>query len=311
MRSWRRRRCGGAALGISLSLFISLTLFLLARLPCVPRRSRRAPLSRLQAAGGTGVAPPPPAVLKFGLNHITTLIENKKAKLVVIASDVSPVELVVWLPALCRKFGVPYAVVNNKGRLGALVHMKTATALALTAYNKEDEAAFGKIVDLANAKFKDNADVRRKWGGGIMGMKTQKRLEIRERLLQCVRARPEPRAHRHAPPRAAPRLRAAVPLPRAFAARPPAPAGPSSRRSCCCKEDRKRKTERYCRASTPPGAQILPRRSAARSLFEVAGGRGKAGALPAVAAGHAITLTRGSIFACRPCRCSCVVEVLP
>jgi large subunit ribosomal protein L7Ae len=171
---------------LSLSLYLSLSLFLLAREPCVPRRSRRAPLSRLQAAGGTGVAPPPPAVLKFGLNHITTLIENKKAKLVVIASDVSPVELVVWLPALCRKFGVPYAVVNNKGRLGALVHMKTATALALTAYKKEDEAAFGKIVDLANAKFKDNADVRRKWGGGIMGMKTQKRLEIRERLLQCV-----------------------------------------------------------------------------------------------------------------------------
>lgn len=43
------------------------------------------------------------AVLKYGLNHITTLIENKQAKLVVIAYDVDPIELVVWLPQLCKK----------------------------------------------------------------------------------------------------------------------------------------------------------------------------------------------------------------
>merc|ERR1719197_2020584 len=44
-----------------------------------------------------------PTVLKYGLNHVTTLVENKEAKLVVIAHDVDPIELVVWLPALCRK----------------------------------------------------------------------------------------------------------------------------------------------------------------------------------------------------------------
>jgi len=44
-----------------------------------------------------------PKVLKFGLNHVTTLVENKKAKLVLIAFDVDPIELVLWLPQLCRK----------------------------------------------------------------------------------------------------------------------------------------------------------------------------------------------------------------
>jgi large subunit ribosomal protein L7Ae len=44
-----------------------------------------------------------PRVLKFGLNHVTTLVENKKAKMVLIANDVDPVELVLWLPQLCRK----------------------------------------------------------------------------------------------------------------------------------------------------------------------------------------------------------------
>lgn len=53
-----------------------------------------------------------PATLKYGLKHVTSLIEKKKAKLVVIAHDVDPIELVIWLPALCRKMGVPFAIVK-------------------------------------------------------------------------------------------------------------------------------------------------------------------------------------------------------
>merc|ERR550514_1278625 len=67
-----------------------------------------------------------PQVIKYGLNHVTTLVENKQAKLVVIAHDVDPVELVCWLPALCRKKEVPYCIIKGKGRLGQLVHKKTA-----------------------------------------------------------------------------------------------------------------------------------------------------------------------------------------
>jgi ribosomal protein L7Ae-like RNA K-turn-binding protein len=65
-----------------------------------------------------------PNFLKFGINHITALVEQKKAKLVIIANDVDPVELVIWLPALCRKMQVPYCIVKNKARLGALVRKK-------------------------------------------------------------------------------------------------------------------------------------------------------------------------------------------
>lgn len=43
-----------------------------------------------------------PRVLKFGLNHITHLVETGKAGYVVIASDVDPIEVCVhaWLPLL-------------------------------------------------------------------------------------------------------------------------------------------------------------------------------------------------------------------
>ena len=43
-----------------------------------------------------------PCVLKYGLKHITQLIQDRKARLVVIANDVEPLEIVIWLPALCR-----------------------------------------------------------------------------------------------------------------------------------------------------------------------------------------------------------------
>jgi len=142
-----------------------------------------------KAAGKEAAATAPPPVLKFGLNHITYLVEQKKAKLVVIASDVDPVELVVWLPALCRKMGVPYAIVNNKGRLGTLVHQKKATALALTTVTKADEAAFDKIVDTSNAHFANNAEARRKWGGGVMGLKTVRAIEKREKMIAAELAK--------------------------------------------------------------------------------------------------------------------------
>ena len=65
---------------------------------------------------------PKPIVLKFGLNHVTELVESEKAKLVIIAHDVDPIEMMVFLPALCRKKGIPFAFVKGKARLGKLVH---------------------------------------------------------------------------------------------------------------------------------------------------------------------------------------------
>merc|ERR1711898_87467 len=61
-----------------------------------------------------------------------TRIEEKKAKLVVLAHDVDPIEIVVWLPSLCKARGVPYCIVKSKARLGAVVGKKNATCLAIT-----------------------------------------------------------------------------------------------------------------------------------------------------------------------------------
>ncbi|MRB67564.1 hypothetical protein GH825_29775, partial [Bacillus thuringiensis] len=73
-----------------------------------------------------------PPVVRSGINTVTTLVEQKKAQLVVIAHDVDPLEIVLFLPALCRKMGVPYCIVKGKARLGRVVRRKTATCLALS-----------------------------------------------------------------------------------------------------------------------------------------------------------------------------------
>merc|ERR1719383_1654951 len=45
-------------------------------------------------------------VVRSGINTVTALVESKRAQLVVIAHDVDPIEIVIFLPALCRKMGV-------------------------------------------------------------------------------------------------------------------------------------------------------------------------------------------------------------
>lgn len=123
-----------------------------------------------------------PKHIKYGLNHITDLVESKKAKLVVIAHDVDPVELVVWLPALCRKMDVPYCIVKGKARLGQMVHKKSVTALAITEVNKEDKAKLDQLTANFRTMYNDDAAGRKKWGGGIMGEKANNVTKARAKI---------------------------------------------------------------------------------------------------------------------------------
>ncbi|CZT24009.1 probable ribosomal protein L7a.e.B, cytosolic [Ramularia collo-cygni] len=115
-----------------------------------------------------------PYTVKYGLNHVVALIEAKKTQLVLIPNDVDPIELVIFLPALCRKMGVPYAIVKGKARLGTVVHKKTAAALAITEVRAEDKTELSKLVQAVKEGYLDkNEEAKRHWGGGIMGAKAQ------------------------------------------------------------------------------------------------------------------------------------------
>jgi len=115
-----------------------------------------------------------PVVIKYGLNHVTSLVEEKKAVLVVISHDVDPIELVVWLPALCRKMGIPYCIVKSKARLGKVVHKKTATALCFTAVRSEDKSTLANLCEAVKTNYNERFDeIRKHWGGGILSKRSQ------------------------------------------------------------------------------------------------------------------------------------------
>jgi len=128
-----------------------------------------------------------PYAVKYGLNHVVGLVENKKANLVLIANDVDPIELVVYLPALCRKMGIPYAVVKGKSRLGTVVHKKTAAAITITEVRSEDKSEFSKLVSAIKEGYVEkNETARKQWGGGIMGFKANARQEKKRKALEAA-----------------------------------------------------------------------------------------------------------------------------
>ncbi|MCJ1323107.1 60S ribosomal protein L8B [Xylographa vitiligo] len=128
-----------------------------------------------------------PFAVKYGLNHVVGLIENKKAGLVLIPNDVDPIELVIFLPALCRKMGVPYAIIKGKARLGTVVHKKTAAVLALTEVRSEDKSEFSKLVSAIKEGYTEkNEEAKRHWGGGIMGAKAVASQEKKRKALDSA-----------------------------------------------------------------------------------------------------------------------------
>ncbi|KAG9395788.1 Ribosomal protein L7Ae/L8/Nhp2 family [Carpediemonas membranifera] len=132
--------------------------------------------ARLQAlaeakAEGKEIAQKKPYFAKFGVKHVTTLIEKKQAKLVIIAADVDPIEVVLHLPALCRKQGIPYAIINGKAVLGQITHMSTCTCLAITDVREEEKREFDSLVQ-AISGFMEGVNVHQE-GRNILGAKSQ------------------------------------------------------------------------------------------------------------------------------------------
>lgn len=78
--------------------------------------------------------------VRKGTNEVTKSIERGQAKLVVIAEDVNPEEIVAHLPMLSEEKGVPYIYVDEQTDLGASVGIGVGCAsVAIESPGKADE----------------------------------------------------------------------------------------------------------------------------------------------------------------------------
>jgi len=114
-----------------------------------PKEVADAAYEALQIAAKTGM-------VRKGTNETTKAIERAQAKLVVIAQDVDPPEVVAHLPLLCEERKIPYVFVPNKEKIGDAIGIDVSAASACIV--KEGQAAglvkeiIGRVEQLRGSK---------------------------------------------------------------------------------------------------------------------------------------------------------------
>jgi len=82
-----------------------------------------------------------------GVNEVTKAVERGVAKLVVVAKDVEPKELVAHLPILCEEKGIVFVEADSREKLGICVGInRPAAAVAVI------EVGEAKIETIENKK---------------------------------------------------------------------------------------------------------------------------------------------------------------
>ena len=66
--------------------------------------------------------------IRKGTNEVTKAIEKGDAKLVAYAKDITPPEVVMHLPLLCKEKGIPCYSVASKEELGASAGLEVGSA---------------------------------------------------------------------------------------------------------------------------------------------------------------------------------------
>ena len=83
--------------------------------------------------------------IRIGINECTKAIERGTAKLIIMAEDISPPEIVMHLPALCEEKNIPYSYSPTKKELGE----KAGIGIGASAIALIDEGEAKKeLVDL-------------------------------------------------------------------------------------------------------------------------------------------------------------------
>ena len=105
----------------------------------VPKEVADAAYEALQIASRTGA-------VRKGTNETTKAVERAEAKLVIIAEDVDPPEVVAHLPLLCQERKIPYLFVPSKNKIGGSVSIDVPAASASIVKEGEAEGLVKEII---------------------------------------------------------------------------------------------------------------------------------------------------------------------
>ncbi|MDP2750648.1 MAG: 50S ribosomal protein L7Ae [Nanoarchaeota archaeon] len=85
--------------------------------------------------------------IKKGTNEVTKAIEKGQAKLVAVAKNVSPPEIVMHIPLLCKEKGIPCVEVDSREELGAAAGLEVPTVCVAIITEGESKNAIKAITD--------------------------------------------------------------------------------------------------------------------------------------------------------------------
>ena len=86
--------------------------------------------------------------LSKGTNEVTKAIEKQKAKLVVVAEDVSPPEIVMHLPLLAKEKEIPCVKTGTKDDLGAAAGMSVGTSSIAVTNEGDAKDKLKEVIEL-------------------------------------------------------------------------------------------------------------------------------------------------------------------
>src|SRR5512135_728570 len=84
-------------------------------------------------------------VVRKGTNEATKAVERAQAKLVVIAEDVDPPEVIAHLPLLCDERKIPYVFVPNREQIGPAIGIDVSTAAAAVVEPGEGQQILDQV----------------------------------------------------------------------------------------------------------------------------------------------------------------------
>ena len=94
--------------------------------------------------------------IRKGTNETTKSVERGNAKIVMIAGDVDPPEVVAHLPILCEERKIPFLFVPSKSQLGSAIGIDVPSAAVCITESGEAKDLVKEIAERVKKAMKGN-----------------------------------------------------------------------------------------------------------------------------------------------------------